>query len=126
MDISLLDIRKKSSFLSIIFLLTFLISFNFTKCIIEIGNNKYTSGNICTNNKNILSIEYSNESSGDKRLFYSLQENGRGNFENDEDIKEITISSDKYYQGKNIIERYESINAFVSLESDKEKKSNIY
>jgi len=35
---------------------------------------------------------------------------------------QITISSDKYYQGKNIIERYESINAFVSLESDKEKK----
>lgn len=110
--------------------------FNFTTCktkddlnskdcfndIIKFDNKKYARGYICSNDKNILAIEYSAESSEDSRLFFSLKENGRGFFENEQAIKEITLNSNLYHEGKKIIGRYESINAFVSLESDSKKE----
>ena len=84
--------------------------------IIKFDNNKYRAGQICTNNKNDLIIEYSDESPGDSRLFYSLKEDGRGFFPNEALTKEITLPNNKIYK------RYESINAFISLESDLEKE----
>jgi hypothetical protein len=83
--------------------------------IIKFDNKNYTSGSICINDKNTLIIEYSDKSPGQSRLFYSLKENGRGYFENEEDIREINITSCQYYYGKKIFQRYDSMNAFVSL-----------
>ena len=48
--------------------------------------------------------------------FYYIKENGHGFFPNEETIKEISLIDDK------IINRYESINAFVSIESDINKE----
>ena len=130
MNINLLYLRSNFLYLFIILFLTKLKSFNFTKCgvnddfnsktcfndIIKFNNKKYRAGQICTNKKNDLIIEYSDESPGNSRLFYSLKENGRGFFQNEEIIKEMTLTNDK------INDRYESINAFISLESDINKE----
>ena len=130
MAINLLYLRSNFLCLFIILFLTKLKSFNFTKCgvnddfnsktcfndIIKFNNKKYRAGQICTNKKNDLIIEYSDESPGNSRLFYSLKENGRGFFQNEEIIKEMTLTNDK------INNRYESINAFISLESDINKE----
>ena len=139
MDLSFLYLRKKFLFNLIIFQLILLNSFIFAinksnndfdsetsfNDIIKFDNKNYTSGSICINDKNTLIIEYSDKSPGHSRLFYSLKENGRGYFENEEDIREINITSCQYYYGKKIFQRYDSMNAFVSLESD-EKKEKQY
>ena len=136
MGYSLLYSKNNLSLLFIVIFLAELKLFNFTTCkskddfnsktcfndIIKFNNKKYTNGYICTNNKNILAIEYSDESTGNSRLFYSLKENGRGFFQNEKSIKEIDLNSDKFHEGKKIIGRYESINSFVSLESDIKKE----
>ena len=136
MDTGFLYFKKNFLLLFIIIFSAQLKLFNFTTCktkddlnskdcfndIIKLANKKYTRGYICSNDKNILAIEYSSESSDDSRLFYSLKENGRGVFENEKAIKEITLNSNQYHEGKKIIGRYESINAFVSLESDTKKE----
>ena len=126
MDLDFLYSRKNHLLLFIITLLTRLKSFNSEGAlldskdcfndIIKFDNNKYRAGQICTNNKNDLIIEYSDESPGDSRLFYSLKEDGRGFFPNEALTKEITLPNNKIYK------RYESINAFISLESDLEKE----
>jgi len=130
MNIILLYSRSNSLFLFIILFLTKLKSFNFSKCetndnfnsktcfndIIKFNNKKYRAGQICTNKKNDLVIEYSDGSPGNSRLFYSLKENGRGFFQNQSPTKEIFLTNDK------IVNRYESINAFISLESDINKE----
>ena len=130
MDIILLYSRNNFLFLFIILVLTKIKSFNFTKCgdnddfnsqtcfndIIKFNNKKYRAGQICTNKKNDLMIEYSDESPGNSRLFYSLKENGRGFFQNETVVKEMILTNDK------IINRYESVNAFISLESDINKE----
>ena len=122
---------KKNFFLMIILIFfTKLKSYNFSKCssnddfnsktcfnnIIKFDSKKYRAGQICTNKNNDLIIEYSDASPGNSRLFYSLKENGHGFFPNEETTKEINITGDKIYN------RYESINAFVSIESDKKKE----
>jgi hypothetical protein len=121
MDIILLYSRNNFLFLFIILFLTKIKSFNFTKCgdnddfnsqtcfndIIKFNNKKYRAGQICTNKKNDLVIEYSDESPGNSRLFYSLKENGRGFFQNETVVKEMILTNDK------IINRYESVNAFI-------------
>ena len=136
MDTFFLFFKKNFLLLLIIIFSDQLKLFNFTTCkskddlnskdcfndIIKLDNKKYTRGYICSNDENILAIEYSDESSDDSRFFYSLQENGRGVFENEKAIKEITLNSNQYHEGKKIIGRYESINAFVSLESDTKKE----
>ena len=136
MDTGFLYSKKNFFILLITIFSSQLKLFNFTTCksrddlnskdcfnnIIKFGNKKYTRGYICSNDKNILSIEYSDESSEDSRLIYSLKENGRGFFENEKSIKEITLNSNQYHEGKKIIGRYEPINAFVSLESDTKKE----
>ena len=93
MDLGLLHSRKNHLLLFTIILLTRLKPLNFSNCecdglyskvcfndIIKFDNHKYKAGQISTNNKNDLIIEYSEESPGDFRLFYSLKENGRGFF----------------------------------------------
>ena len=129
MDLGLLHSRKNHLLLFTIILLTRLKPLNFSNCecdglyskdcfndIIKFDNHKYKAGQISTNNKNDLIIEYSEESPGDFRLFYSLKENGRGFFQNEAVTKEMALHIDKKYK------RDESINAFVSLESDTEKE----
>lgn len=73
---------------------------------------------MCLNKNNDLIIEYSDDHPGNSRIFYYIKENGHGFFQNEEARKEISLT------GYKIINRYESINAFVSLESDinKEKR----
>ena len=136
MDINLLCLKNNHFYIFIILFLTQIKPFCFSTCkpnddfnsktcfndILIFNKKNYRAGQICTNNKNILSIEYSDQSPGNSRLFYSLLENGRGFFQNENSIKEITLTSDKYHEGKKIIGRYESFNAFVSLESDIKKE----
>ena len=130
MNFDLLIPRKNITFFFIILFLDQLKSFLLSNCkkeddfnsqtcfndIIKLDNKKYRAGQICTNGKNDLIIEYSDSSPGNSRLFYALKENGRGFFQNESPIKEITMSGD------GIINRYESINAFISLESDINKE----
>ena len=74
-------------------------NFNNADCfndIIKINNKKYRAGKINTNNKNEVIIEYSDDTPGDSRLFYSLKENGRGFYENEEVRKEMNLTSDQY------------------------------
>ena len=92
--------------------------------IIKINNKKYRSGQISTNKYNQVSVEYSDDTPGNSRLFYSLKENGRGFYENEETIKEITLTSDQelYFEPHKktykIVGRYECINDFIYLKSD--------
>ena len=90
--------------------------------IIKINKKKYRAGYILTNKNNETFIEYSDDSPGDSRLFYSLKENGRGYYFNDTVTKEITLTSNDYYDGKHIIGRYECINDFVYLNTDTNKE----
>ena len=65
-------------------------NFNNADCfndIIKIKNKKYRSGQINTNQKNEVIIEYSNDTPGDSRLFYSLKEKGWGFYENEEVLR---------------------------------------
>ena len=74
-------------------------NFNNADCfndIIKINNKKYRAGKINTNQKNEVIIEYSDDTPGDSRLFYSLKENGRGFYENEEVRKEMNLTSDQY------------------------------
>ena len=87
MDIILLYSRSNFLFLFMILFLTKLKSFNFSKCgaqddfnsqtcfndIIKFNNKKYRAGQISTNKENDLIIEYSDESPGNSRLFYSFK-----------------------------------------------------
>ena len=130
MEFNLLIPRRNASFLFIMLFLAQLKSFLLSNCkkeddfnsktcfndIIKLDNKKYRAGQLCTNEKDDLIVEYSDISPGNSRLFYALKENGRGFFLNGSPIKEITMS------GAEIINRYESINAFISLESDTKKE----
>ena len=130
MDFNLLIPRKNITFFFIMLFLAQLKSFLLSTCkkeddfnsqacfndIIKLDNKNYRAGQISTNEKNDLIIEYSDSSPGNSRLFYALKENGRGFFLNESPIKEVTMS------GAEIINRYESINAFISLESDTNKE----
>ena len=89
-----------------------------TLFLIRINKKKYRAGYILTNKNNVTIIEYSDDSPGDTRLFYSLKENGRGFYFNDAVTKEISLSSDQYYNNEKIIGRYECINDFVYLKDD--------
>ena len=123
-------LRKNMLFMIIIIFLAKLKVFNFSQCeddddlnsktcfndIIKFDNKKYRAGQICVNKNNDLIIEYSDEYPGNSRIFYYIKENGHGFFQNEEAIKEISLIDDK------IINRYESINAFVSIESDINKE----
>ena len=123
-------LRKNMLFMIIIIFLAKLKVFNFSQCeddddlnsktcfndIIKFDNKKYRAGQICVNKNNDLIIEYSDEYPGNSRIFYYIKENGHGFFPNEETIKEISLIDDK------IINRYESINAFVSIESDINKE----
>jgi hypothetical protein len=61
---------------------------------------------------------FSDDSPGDSRLFYSLKENGRSfYYDNETVIKEISIPSINKYE-RNIVGRYESLNEFVYLQED--------
>ena len=114
MDTGFLYFKKNFLLLFIIIFSAQLKLFNFTTCktkddlnskdcfndIIKLADKKYTRGYICSNDKNILAIEYSDESSDNSRLFYSLKENGRGFFENEKAIKEIALNSNQYHEGK--------------------------
>jgi len=107
-------------------------NFNTESCfndIIIINNKDYRAGQIQVNNNNDLIIEFSdNKSPYDSRLFFSLKENGRGFYANEEIRKEITLSSDKYFHDNehdityHVIGRYESINQFISLKGDTNKQ----
>ena len=130
MAANFLHSRNNFFFMMLIIFLTKMKSFNFSKCsqnddlnsqtcfnnIIKFDSKKYRAGQICTNKKDDLIIEYSDTIPGHSRLFYSLKENGRGFFQNEETTKEITITGDKIYN------RYESINSFVSIQSDTKKE----
>ena len=105
-------------------------NFNNADCfndIIKINNKKYRAGQIKTNNKNEVIIEYSDDTPGDSRLFYSLKENGRGFYENEEVRKEMNLTSDQYLyfsphkKTYHIVGRYECINDFVYLKEDTAK-----
>ena len=123
-------LRKNMLFMIIIIFLAKLKVFNFSQCeddddlnsktcfndIIKFDNKKYRAGQICVNKNNDLIIEYSDDYPGNSRIFYYIKENGHGFFPNEETIKEISLIDDK------IINRYESINAFVSIESDINKE----
>ena len=75
----------------------------------------YRAGQFTLRKDGVLYIEYS---SGGKRLFYSLQPNGRGTFTNDETNKEINIISNSYYNNALCTNRYESKNYLVYLSND--------
>ena len=90
--------------------------------IIKINKKKYRAGYILTNKYNETFIEYSDDSPGDTRLFYSLKENGRGYYFNDTVTKELLLTSNDYYNGTHIIGRYECINEFVYLKTDSNKE----
>ena len=96
-------------------------NFNEPKCfndIIKFKNKKYRAGHILTNKENTTIIMFSDDSPGDSRLFYSLKENGRGfYYDNETVIKEISIPSINKYE-RNIVGRYESLNEFVYLQED--------
>ena len=75
----------------------------------------YRAGQFTLRKDGVLYIQYS---SGKKRLFYSLQPNGRGTFVNDETNKVINITSNSYYNGELCTSRYESKNMLVYLSND--------
>ena len=106
-------------------------NFNTESCfndIIKINNKQYRAGQIQVNNNNDLIIEFSDNSPGDSRLFYSLKENGRGFYANEAVRKEISLSCNEYFYDQDhdinyhIIGRYESINQFVCLKGDTNKE----
>ena len=75
-------------------------NFNTESCfndIIKINNKQYRAGQIQVNNNNDLIIEFSDNSPGDSRLFYSLKENGRGFYANEAVRKEISLSCNEYF-----------------------------
>ena len=96
--------KRKNNFFFILILLLILFqtsyayscgasdNFNTEACfndIIKINNKKYRAGQIKVNKNIDIIIEYSDNDPGDSRLFYSLKENGRGFYENEEVRKEI-------------------------------------
>ena len=132
--------KRKNNFFFILILLLILFqtsyayscgasdNFNTEACfndIIKINNKKYRAGQIKVNKNTDIIIEYSDNDPGDSRLFYSLKENGRGFYENEEVRKEISLSSDQYFTDDkhdnkkyHIIGRYECINDFIYLKAD--------
>ena len=93
--------------------------------IIIIGDG-YRAGQFTTRSDGVLFIEYS---SGSSRLFYSLQPNGRGNFENDNSIYILSDIKKAYRKDKDnndnnieVKERYESKNTLVQIENDSSKE----
>ena len=96
-------------------------NFNEPKCfndIIKFSDKKYRAGHTLTKKDNTVVIMFSDDSPGDSRLFYTLKENGRGFYENDEPIKVITLTDLGYFGSVKYIGRYESINEFVYLSDD--------
>ena len=78
-------------------------NFNTKTCfndIIKFSDKKYRAGQILTNKDNVTTVLFSDDSPGDTRLLYSLDENGRGFFENEKAIKEIALNSNQYHEGK--------------------------
>ena len=93
--------------------------------IIIIGDG-YRAGQFTTRSDGVLFIEYS---SGSSRLFYSLQPNGRGTFENDNSIYILSDIKKAYRKDKDnndnnieVKERYESKNTLVQIENDSSKE----
>ena len=97
-------------------------NFNTKTCfndIIKFSDKKYRAGQILTNKNNVTTIIFSDDSPGNSRLLYSLGENGRGFFyDNETVIKVLTLTSNAYHDDINIIGRYECLNDFVYLEDD--------
>ena len=62
-------------------------------------------------------LEFSVDEESGKRLFYGLKKNGRYFFPNENPTKEVELSS-KTYDGRTVVARYESMNAFISLKDD--------
>ena len=75
-------------------------NFNREECfndIIKFGHKKFRAGQIVTNKNNVTVIMFSDDSPGDTRLFYTLNEEGRGfYYDNETIIREISLSSDQY------------------------------
>ena len=101
-------------------------NFNTKTCfndIIKFSDKKYRAGQILTNKDNVTTVLFSDDSPGDTRLLYSLDENGRGFFYGNETvIKKLTLTSDSYRNGYKIIGRFECISDFVYLKDDTEKE----
>ena len=101
-------------------------NFNTKTCfndIIEFSDKKYRAGQILTNKDNVTTIMFSDDSPGDSRLLYSLGENGRGFFyDNETVIKVLTLTSDQYKDKIHIIGRYECLNEFVYLKDDTKRE----
>jgi hypothetical protein len=108
-------------------------NFNNANCfndIIVFNDKKYRAGHTLTNQKNETFIMFSDDSPGDSRLIYALKKNGRGFYENEVKIKVYTLSDEGYYEKHDgridvkhkYIGRYESINEFIYLKDDNDRK----
>ena len=90
--------------------------------IIEFNDKKYRAGKILTNKNNVTTIIFSDDRPGNRRLLYSLDENGRGFFYGNETIVKVLTLTSEYYYRFNIIGRYECVNDFVYLEEDTKRE----
>ena len=85
------------------------------------NNMKCRAGHSALNKDGLFILEFSNDGETGTRVFYGLQPNGRYYFSDESPIKEVTLTA------KNgVIARYESINAFVALSNDINKKKEYF
>ena len=75
-------------------------------------NMQCRSGHSALNKDGLFILEFSNDGETGNRVFYGLESNGRYYF-SDNPTKEIILTAKN-----DVIARYESINAFVTLKND--------
>ena len=85
------------------------------------NNMKYRAGHSALNKDGLFILEFSTNSESGIRVFYGLEKNGRYFFSDNSPTKEINLTAKN-----NVISRYESINAFVTLKNDVNKNNEYF
>lgn len=93
--------------------------------IITFDNERFRAGHSSLNKEGVFILEFSIDDELGNRVFYALKPNGRYYFHNESPTKEIVLG-EKYHDGRKIIARYESINAFVALKNDVNKDKEFF
>jgi len=83
-------------------------------------NMQCRSGHSALNKDGLFILEFSNDGETGNRVFYGLESNGRYYF-SDNPTKEIILTAKN-----DVIARYESINAFVTLKNDINKEKEYF
>ena len=95
-----------------------------TDCFTDVlifNNMKCRAGHSALNKDGLFILEFSNDGETGDRVFYGLKPNGRYYFPNESPTKLITLE-----KKIDIIARYESMNAFISLKTDINKSKEYF